>query len=187
MDALHVTLYVHIIALVVAGSAATVVKLAIGRRKRARTVADALDWHNVMASTSKLFPICLAVFVISGAYMLSLTHAPWSTGFVVAGLVGAALLLVNGVLLGVKGKAVGQRLEAMAKENPTQPAPKGKPPLLVAMLPMVNTGIGLSVAFDMVTKPDSVGVALAVLVVGIVLGAALSMRHPAPAVERVEA
>src|SRR6185312_5538506 len=57
MDALHVTLYVHIMALVVAACAATVVKLAIGRLKRARTVAEALDWHNVMTSTSKLFPI----------------------------------------------------------------------------------------------------------------------------------
>ena len=187
MDLLHITLFIHIIALVVAASAATVVKLSMARRKRARTVADALDWHNVMSATSKLFPICLAVFVISGAYMMSLTQTAWSNGFVIAGLVGVAYLLVSGVFLGVKGKAAGLALEAMAKENPNQPAPKGAPPRLMTTLPAINTWVALSVAFDMVTKPESVGVALGVLAVGAVLGVATSLRHAAPAAEQVGA
>ena len=187
MDLYHITLFVHIIVLVVAGSAATVVKLSLGRLKRARTVGEALEWHNVVSATSKLFPICLAVFVISGAYMLSLAQTAWSAGFVIAGLTGVAFLLVSGVFLGVKGKVAGQALEAMAKENENQPAPKVVPPRLVRMLPAINTAVALSVAFDMVTKPESAGVALTVVAIGFLIGVAASMRVPAPAREKIEA
>ena len=128
-------------------------------------------------STARVFPICLATFVITGSYMLSFTQIHASTGFVVAGLVGAGLLLVSGVFLGTKGKALKQILDEMAKHGADQPAPKLVPPPLVAALPAINTGIALSVAFDMVTKPASIHVALGVLAIGIVLSAAASMRH----------
>ncbi|HEY4216692.1 MAG TPA: hypothetical protein VGM67_06110 [Gemmatimonadaceae bacterium] len=188
MDIYHITLFVHIMTLVVAAAVTAITKLAVARRARARTVAEVLDWHNVLTSTAKLFPVCLVVFVVSGAYMMSVTHiAPWSTGFIVAGLAGVGLLLVSGIYLALKGKALGQVLEAMAKQNPNQPAPRLVPPRLVAALPMINTGIALSVAFDMVTKPDSVGVALAIVALGILLGAAGSLRHAAPASEKAEA
>jgi hypothetical protein len=141
-------------------------------------VGEALDWHNVLTSTSKLFPLCLAAFVITGGYMMSLTHTDWLSGFVVAGVVGSVLLLFSGVFLSVQGKLLKERLEAIAKSGIGQPAPKLVPPRLVAALPAINTGIAMSVAFDMVTKPASVPVALGVVVVGIALGAATSMRRP---------
>src|SRR4051812_32593127 len=84
MDRYHVALFLHIVSLVVAAAATSVTKLAVGRRARARTVSEALDWHNVLESSAKLFPMCLAAFVITGFYMLSITHvSPWSTGFIV--------------------------------------------------------------------------------------------------------
>src|SRR6476646_5474321 len=111
MDRYHIALFIHIVTLIVAASATAVTKLAVGRRIRARTVGDVLDWHNVLMSTSKLFPVCLAAFVITGFYMLSFTHTGiWSTGFVVAGLVGVALLLMSGVFLSTKAKALKQVL-----------------------------------------------------------------------------
>jgi hypothetical protein len=178
MDRYHIALFVHIVALIVAASATAVMKLAIARRTRARTVAEALDWHNVMGSTSKLFPICLAAFVITGAYMLSVTQAHvWTTGFVVAGLVGVALLLVSGVYLGTKAKALKQVLDELAKQGPDQPAPRLAPPPFVAALPAINTGIALAVVFDMVTKPDSVPLAMGIVAVGIALSAAGAMRR----------
>jgi hypothetical protein len=173
---------------VVAASATAIVKLAIARRGRARTVGEVLDWHNVLTSTAKVFPICLVAFVVTGSYMLSVNRVNvWSTGFVVAGLVGVALLLVSGVTLAIKGKALGQMLEEMAKRGADQPAPKLVPPPLIAALPMINTGIALSVAFDMVTKPTSIPVALSVMAIGIVLGAALAPRRTVPVAERAPA
>jgi hypothetical protein len=188
MDLYHITLFVHLFTLIVAASATAVTKLAVGRRARARTVGEALEWHTVLMSTSKLFPICLAAFVITGSYMLSIAQLHvWSTGFVVAGLVGVVLLLVSGVFLATKGKALKQVLEEMAKNGLDQPAPKLAPPALVAALPVINTGIALGVVFDMVTKPASIPVALGVVAIGIAIGAAAGARRPAPAAERVRA
>jgi hypothetical protein len=188
MDRYHIALFIHIVTLIVAASATAVTKLAVGRRARARTVGEALDWHGVLMSASKLFPMCLAAFVITGFYMLSITHTSvWSSGFVVAGLVGVALLLVSGVFLATKGKALKAVLEEIAKRGADQPAPKLVPPPLVAALPVINTGIALSVVFDMVTKPVSTPVALSVVAVGIAMSAAGTMRRPAPVAKDVRA
>ncbi|MGH7619702.1 MAG: hypothetical protein ACREPM_21010 [Gemmatimonadaceae bacterium] len=181
MDLYHVVLFLHIVTLLVAAAATAVTKLAAGRRARARTVGEALDWHNVLMSTAKLFPMCLVAFVLTGSYMLSVVRIDWMTGFVVAGLAGVLLLLANGVFLATKGKALKGVLESMAKNGLDQPAPELVPPPVIAAMPLINAGIALAVAFDMVTKPASTPIALAVVAVGIVLGAGLGMRRPAPA------
>lgn len=188
MDRYHIALFFHLMALVVAAFVTATTKIAVGRRARARTVSEALDWHKVLESSSKLFPVCLAVFVVTGFYMLGINKvAPFSTGFVVAGLAGVAWLLVSGVFLATKGKALSKVLEGIAAQGADLPAPKLVPPSFVAALPMINTGVALSVAFDMVTKPASIPLALAIVGIGLVLGATLGMRRPAPVAERVPA
>ena len=189
MDLYHIALYLHIIAIVVASGATTVTKLAAARRASARTVGDALDWHNVLMSASKAFPIVLAVFVLTGAFMLSRGQpSVWGSGFVVAGLTGVVLLFASGTYLGLKGKALGGFLQSLAAKGTEQPAPRLVPPPLVATLPMINTGIALAVAFDMVTKPVSVPVALGIVALGIAITAALgARRRPAPVATRATA
>jgi ABC-type Fe3+-siderophore transport system permease subunit len=104
----------------------------------------------------------------------------WSSGFVVAGLVGVALLFVSGAFLANKAKLLRNVLETIAKEGNDRPAPRLVPPRLVAMLPLVNTGIALSVVFDMVLKPVSVPIALGILGVGAALSIAGAMlQRPA--------
>lgn len=182
MDLYHIALFVHFVTLVVATVVSAVVHLAMGRLGRARTVGEAQDWHRVVTASAKWFPICLAAFVITGGYMLRFgTASVWSSGFVVAGLVGVALLLASGVTLGVKGKALGQFLDGLAKNGVDQPAPKLVPPPLIGALPWINPFIALAVAFDMTTKPQSLGVALGVLAIGIAIGAAVGLRRTAPA------
>jgi len=130
-------------------------------------------------------PICLAAFVITGFYMLSVAHmAIWSSGFVVAGLVGVLLLFASGTFLGIKGNGLKQILEQIAARGADQPAPNLAPPALVAALPLINTGISLGVVFDMATKPASIPVALAVVAIGAVLGAAKGMKRPSPVVKQ---
>lgn len=188
MDLYHIALFLHIVAIVVASAATAVTKLAAGRRARARTVGEVLDWHNVLMSTSKAFPIVLVVFVLTGGYMLSRGQpSVWGSGFVVAGLTGVVLLFASGTFLGIKGKGLGVMLEQMAARGSDLPAPRLVPPPLVAMMPAINTGIALSVAFDMVTKPASVVTALAIVGAGIVVSAALGMRKPMPAPKAVPA
>lgn len=183
MDTYHVALFLHIVTLVVAASATAVTKLAVGRRIRARTVADALEWHNIQISAAKVFPICLASFVITGAYMVSrMGSHGWLNGFVVAGLVGVSFLLASGTYLGMKGKALKQVLETMAKDGADRPAPRMAPPPAVGILPVMNTGVALGVVFDMATKPASIAGALGVIAAGAAItGALASRRKPAPA------
>jgi hypothetical protein len=178
MDIYHIALFLHIVTLIVAASVTAVTKLAATRRARARTVADALDWHNVLVSSSRAFPVCLVAFVATGAYMVSVA-APgaWASGFVVAGLVGVLLLLASGTYLGVKGKALTRLLESIAAEGADRPAPPLMPTPLVAVLPVVNTGIALSVVFDMVVKPASVTAALGIIAAGVVLSAAIGRKR----------
>jgi len=177
MDSYRIALFLHVITLVVAASSSAATKLAVGRRSRARTIAEALEWHSLLVSTSRVFPICLASFVITGAYMLSRAgnHA-WASGFIVSGLVGVAFLLGSGTYLGIKGKALQQALEKLAKEGADRPVPKLIPPRLVAMLPVLNTGVAFGVIFDMVTKPASIVLGLAVLLAAVALSVALASR-----------
>jgi len=184
MDTYHIALFLHIVTLIVAASATAVTKLAVGRRVRARTVAEALDWHNVLVSASRAFPICLASFVITGAYMVSFggSHA-WLNGFVISGLVGVTFLLASGTYLGMKGRALKQVLETIAKDGADRPVPRMAPPRLVAILPVANTGVALGVVFDMVTKPASIAVALGAIAIGVALAVGISRRKPAPIIQ----
>jgi hypothetical protein len=177
MDAYHITLFLHVVTLIIAASATAVSKLAVGRRIRARTLREALEWHEVLISASKAFPLCLASFAATGAYMVSVLGArAWSSGFVIAGFVGVTLLLGSGTFLGVKARALKQILQGAANAAPDAPPPRLVPPLLITMLPLVNTGVALGVVFDMVTKPSSVPVALGVIGIGIATAAAAAWR-----------
>jgi len=183
MDRYHIALFIHILAVMAAASATAVTKLAASRRARAKTVGEVLEWHNVLASASKAFPICLAAFVVTGFYMLIAGHiAVWSNGFVIAGLAGVVSLFASGTYLGIKGNALKKVLEQIASKGADLPAPKLVPPQIVVALPLINTGLSLAVVFDMVTKPASITASLGVLVIGVALGAAKGMRRPALAV-----
>ena len=182
MDLYHITLYLHIVTLLVAAALTAVTKLAVGRRMRARTVGEVLDWHGVLMSSAKLFPICLVAFVVTGSYMVSVNS--------------------RGVVDWVRRRRTGRRRVAACQRDvsrrsrakhsarcwrtwrrmgPTNPRPSSCRRRFVAALPMINTVIALAVAFDMVTKPVSIPVALGVVAIGIVIGAVLGMRRPAAA------
>src|SRR6185436_14627463 len=105
MDLYPLAKYVHLVALFVAAGVTAVTKLAAGRRMRARTVGEALDWHNTLMSAAKLFPICL-VLALTGGYMLSVLHVSMSSGFIVAGVLAIVWLFASGAFLGVKGGAL---------------------------------------------------------------------------------
>lgn len=188
MDSYHIALFVHLLTLIVAASVTAVTKLAAARRQRARTIGEVLEWHDTLMSAARLFPICLVLFVASGAYMLGVAHAPvWTSAYVVAGLAGVVLLFASGAFLGAKGRAFRAVLAGMASHGADRPASRMAPPAFVATLPTVNTGIAIAVVFDMVTKPASIGVALGVIAAGIAIGAAGLVRRPAPQVEQARA
>lgn len=178
MDAYHVALFLHLLTIIVAAGVTTITKLAVNRRIRARTVAEALEWHALLVSASRFFPICLASFLATGTYMVTvLGSRAWSSGYVIAGLVGVTLLLGSGTFLGVKANALKQVLQRIAETGPDAAPPTLVPPRLVTTLPLVNTGIALATVFDMTIKPANVLVALAVIALGIVITAILALSQ----------
>jgi hypothetical protein len=170
MDTYLLAKFFHLLALIVAAGVTAVTKLAAGRRDRARTVGEVLEWHGALLSAARLFPLCLVVFAVTGGYMLSVAHVKPSTGFIVAGMLGIVLLLASGTFLGIKGAALKAMLEQLAAKGADQPAPKLVPPTAVVLLPTINTGVALAVAYVMVTKPTSIPIALGIVALGIVLG-----------------
>ena len=179
MDTYLLAKFLHLVALIVAAGVTAVTKLAADRRIRARTVGEALEWHNVLMSAARLFPLCLVVFAVTGGYMLSVAHVSMSAGFIVAGMLGVVLLFASGTFLGIKGGALKGVLEQIASKGQDQPAPKLVPPAAVVLLPTINTGIALAVAFVMVTKPASIPIALGIVALGIVLGFFAAPKRPA--------
>jgi hypothetical protein len=179
MDLYPFAKYVHLVALFVAAGVTAVTKLAAGRRMRARTVGEALDWHNVLMSAAKLFPICLVVLALTGGYMLSVVHVSMSSGFIVAGVLAIVWLFASGAFLGIKGGALKGVLEGIAANGADQPVPKLVPPAAVVMLPTINTGVALAAALDMVAKPTSIPIALGIVAVGVVLGVLAAPKRPA--------
>lgn len=191
MDSYHIALFIHLVTLIVAAGATAVTKLAATRRMRARTVGELQEWHGILISASRLFPLCLVLFVASGAYMLGVAHASvWRSAYVVAGLTGVVLLFASGTYLGAKARVFRTVLAEMARHGADRPAPRVVPPAIVAMLPAVNSGIALAVVFDMVTKPASVVVALGIIAAGIACGAASTWsaaRRHAPRMDEARA
>jgi hypothetical protein len=184
MDLYPIAKYVHLFALFVAAGVTAVTKLAAGRRMRARTVGEVLDWHNTLMSAAKLFPICLLVLAITGGYMLSVLKVSMSSAFVVAGVFGIVWLFATGTFLGIKGGALKGVLEGMVAANGADhPAPKLAPPAALVLLPTINTGVALAVALDMVVKPATLPVAFGIVAVGVVLGVFAAPKPPVVAAQ----
>lgn len=179
MDLYPVAKYIHLLALFVAAGVTAVTKVAAGRRVRARTVGEALDWHKLLMSAAKLFPICLVALAITGGYMLSVLHVSMSSGFIMAGVFAIVWLFASGAFLGIKGGALKTVLEGIAAKGADQPAPKVAPPAAVVVLPTINTGVALAVALDMVAKPTSIPIAFGIVAVGMVLGFLAAPKRPA--------
>lgn len=182
MDGYHLALFTHLLALLAAVAAAAIMELIARRRLHAKTVREALEWHLLAMKTSRTFPIAVALLVLTGAWMLSAGGAQtWGAGFVSAGLAGAVLLLVIGVFMSIKAKALRGRMEQLVSANPDAP-PRMPPNALMAMLSEVNHGIALGVVFDMVMKP-SVGAAFVVLAAFVVVLLGIGhLRRPSVAV-----
>lgn len=176
MDLYRLTLFLHLLTLIIAAAVTAITKLAVGRRAQARTVGEMLDWHRVLVSASAAFPVCLLAFTATGVYMVITGKMNPGSGFIVAGLIGVVLLFASGITLGIKAKGLRRMLEAMAAKGPDQPAPRLTPPFLVVALPTVNTGVAIAVVFDMVMKPGTITGSLGVLLLGIALGILPALR-----------
>ena len=167
-----IILFVHLCALLAAIGAGSIAHLAQARMAGAATPAEARSWARLLKKLAPVFPVALLGLLLSGAYLVH-DRWTWHLGWVDAGLVGIALLLVNG-----RG-IIGRRLQAVGRAPDAEILALARDPLVHAAA-WANTGLAISIAFVMVDKPGLPG-SLASLVVGIAAGAAVGSRVGAPA------
>ena len=179
MIAYRVALFLHIIALVAASSAAVIVHLAHARYRNATGRAEARGWHRLLGSVTRTFPIAVVTLVATGAYMVSTMGAnAWALGWVQAGLVAAVFLFASGATIGVRDKRIGEQLERSGVRERGAPLPWDS---VGAILSWVNTCLAMSVVFVMTNKASLLG-SLATLAVGVAIGAAIGISRERAAV-----
>lgn len=175
MDVYHLALFLHLLSLFAASAASAVTHLAEARVRRAATVREARQWHAVAGSAARTFPIVIVTLLVTGGIMVWRGGGVfgWSTGWIVAGVAGVALLFLNGGVLGRHGGMAARDLARQESERGPDAAPAITPDALAARLGWANTGVAIAVTFVMVTKP-ALPVSLGLLVAGAVLGAAMA-------------
>lgn len=175
MDAYHVVLYIHFLALLVGFSAGTVMAVCLLKLRRADTLEQAVAWGQLAGQIEKAFPIAVVGLYGSGIYM---THHFWSfsDSWVVIPIVGLAVLSLQGPL--VAGRQ-GHKLSEALKAN--GPGRLGEEARRLTVNPLLwgaefsNMGLVLGIVFVM-TEKLGWGAGIAAVVIGYAAGAALSLR-----------
>ena len=170
--AYRLALFLHIAALLAAIGASTLLHFVQHRLAAAERASEAHAWIGLSLRVSIVFPIALLTLVVTGGYMVSQGWT-WSAGWVVAGLVGVAILFVNGMRLGARGRATLGRLQR-AGDAPLDRSASSEA-RGTAMTTYANTGIATAVVFVMSLKLGLAASCLA-LAVGAIAGAALGAR-----------
>jgi hypothetical protein len=174
MNGYTVALYVHLLALLAAVGASTVVHTALLKVRTAPGRDAALQWLGLAHGFARVFPVALAALVASGAWLV---HSSWSwdAGFVLAGLAGVVLLFVSGAVIeGGRARKLAGELAACPAGVPVAAAvPLARDALLWAAS-WGNTGIALGVVFAMTAK-SSAPAAFAALAIGLAAGCACGL------------
>ena len=117
MDAYHVVLYIHLLALFIGIGAGSVLLTCLFQLRAARTVEQAVPWGIVSGKVARLFPVAILGLFLTGAYM---THKlwTWSTGWIDVAIVGL-------VLLGIQGGGIAEHT-AKSSRLPCGPTAPGR-------------------------------------------------------------
>jgi hypothetical protein len=171
LDAYHIVLYIHFLALFVGVGAAAVMLVCLIQLRGAQTLEQALPWGMVAGKTEKAFPLAMLGLFGSGAYMTSDLWT-WSTGWIDVSIAGLVVLALQGSLLGSRG---GKQLEQALHAN--GPGPLNEHARRMARHPLLwltdlgNEGIVFGIVWNMTQKPGT-GTAITAVVVGYLVGAA---------------
>ncbi|MGH7621904.1 MAG: hypothetical protein ACREMU_06155 [Gemmatimonadaceae bacterium] len=169
--AYRVALFLHIAALLGAIAASTLLHFFQHRIAASERAPEARRWTALSMRVSIVFPIALLTLVATGGYMVSQAWT-WGAGWVDAWLVGAVLLLANGIRLGKQGRATLGALEQAGDRPLSGPTVAAK---RAAMAAYANTGVATAVVFVMSLKLDLAG-SLVTLAIGGLGGAFVGAR-----------
>ncbi|MDX6504206.1 MAG: hypothetical protein QOE29_1331, partial [Gaiellaceae bacterium] len=109
----QIGLFLHIAFLLVGFSAGTMMVVTASKLRSATTGAESFPWGMLAAKTARAFPIAVVGLFLTGAYMTHKVSWSWSSGWIVAGIIGLAILMGQGALIeGRHGKELGAALRA---------------------------------------------------------------------------
>jgi hypothetical protein len=173
----HYVLYVHLLSLFVGIGAGAVLLACLLRLRAARTLEQAAPWGMMAGQVGKFFPVAILGLFGSGLYLTTEKSFPWSmsTGWVDVGIAALVVLLAQGAGI---AERTGHKLGAALQAN--GPGPLGPEARKMALHPGLwvvefsNLGIVFGVVWNMTQKPG-LGGAIAAVVVGYAVGAALAL------------
>lgn len=189
MNTYHYVLYVHLLSLFVGIGAGSILLACLLQLRAARTVEEAAPWGMLAGKIGKFFPVAILGLFGTGAYMTSETTYPWtwSTRWVDVGIAALVVLFVQGAGI---AERTGHKLGAALQAN--GPGPLGPEARRMTLHPGLwvvefsNFGIVLAVVWNMTEKPG-LGGALASVLVGYAVGAALALLATRSAQEELAA
>jgi hypothetical protein len=173
----HYVLYVHLLSLFIGIGAASVLLVCLFQLRAARTLEQAAPWGMMSGKVGKFFPVAILGLFGTGAYMTSETTFPWtwSTRWIDVGIAVLVVLFAQG--FGI-AERTGHKLGAAMQAN--GPGPLGPECRRLALHPglwvveFTNIGLVLGVVWNMTQKPG-LGEALAAVLIGYAVGAALAL------------
>ena len=175
MDTYRTVLYLHFLSLLIGFGAASVIGVCLFRLRAAETLADAVPWGMLAGKTERVFPVAIIGLFATGAYLTSDLWT-WDTRWIDVSIAGLVVIALQGPLVaGRRAKA----LEHALKEN--GPGPLGDAARRMTRdatlwtITFANPGIVLGIMWNMTQKPGTVE-AIAAVVIGYVVGAALAFR-----------
>lgn len=189
MNTYHYVLYVHLLSLFVGIGAGSILLACLLQLRAARTVEEAAPWGMLAGKIGKFFPVAILGLFGTGAYMTSETTYPWtwSTRWIDVGIAALVVLFVQGAGI---AERTGHKLGAALQAN--GPGPLGPEARRMTLHPGLwvvefsNFGIVLAVVWNMTEKPG-LGGALASVLVGYAVGAALALLATRSAQEELAA
>ncbi len=169
MDGYAVALSIHLLSMLLATAASGAAGLAALRLRRARDAGEAMQWLALVGKVVPAFPIASLGLLASGAYMTWQAWS-WTMPWVVAGLVGLAMIVMLGS--GVEGprmRLLKRELEASGL------SPKARrllrdPVAWTAKLATLT--LLVAVVLVMALKPDAIGAAGLLVAAGVVAAVA---------------
>jgi len=130
MDGYRLVLFLHLSALLGAIATSAVLHFAETRLRAADTTAAVRTWAGLIDKGARVFPLVLLVLLGTGAYLVDRSWT-WSSGWVVAGLVGVGVPFIVGAgvvggrsralrraLTGARDGAVPAAVARIAREHP---------------------------------------------------------------------
>jgi hypothetical protein len=177
MKTYDVALFLHILVLLAAIGLGSILHSGEWRSRGATTIAE-LRVHTKVYSWGKLFPVLILLLFGTGAWLLHLSddRFDFGTPWVWTAIVALVILFVSGgAVLGRHAAGFGKLLAAQP-DGPISPEVRAQ-----AFAPAVwvtshmNTALAISVAFNMVTKPETDAKAVIAPIVGIVVGSLIGL------------